>query len=119
LGTKKKQTAKGEKELKHGEVWKAEFPEPVKSRPVLILSRTSMPASRPEITVAYLTTKRRFSPVEVPLSTAADGVERDCVVNLDSINTVSKDRLLEYVCTLYAVKMREVKAAILFAFDLI
>jgi mRNA interferase MazF len=77
-----------------------------------------MPARRPEITVAYLTTKSRFSPVEVRLTTADDGVDEDCVVNLDSINTISKRKIGELVCTLTAAKMAEVKAAILFALDL-
>jgi mRNA-degrading endonuclease toxin of MazEF toxin-antitoxin module len=77
-----------------------------------------MPARRPEITVAYLTTQGRFSRAEVELTAAGDGVEKDCAVNLDSINTVPKDWLTDYVCTLSAVKMREVKVAVLYALDL-
>lgn len=76
--------------MKRGEVWDADIPFPAKPRPVLILSRDSMPASRPEITVAYLTTKPRNRRVEVVLTAAADGVKRESVVNLDSINTVPK-----------------------------
>jgi mRNA-degrading endonuclease toxin of MazEF toxin-antitoxin module len=98
--------------VKRGEIWDAKLPRQIKSRPVLILSRDSMPASRPEITVAYLTRKSRYPRVEVALSAAADGVKLDCVVNLDSINTIPKKKLQKRQCTLSAAKMQGVAAAI-------
>lgn len=104
--------------MKRGEVWNAKLPLPAKSRPVLLLSRDSMPASRPEITVAYLTTKPRNPRVEVSLTRAADGVDRDCVVNLDSINTIPKDWLIDYQCTLSSAKMLEVAERIRAALDM-
>jgi len=104
--------------VRRGEVWDAILPEPAGPRPVLILSHDSMPAARPEITVAYLTTRRRYSRAEVPPTAAGDGVERDCVVNLDSINTVSKDFLVGRVCKLSAARMQEVADAIRFALNL-
>ena len=104
--------------MKRGEVWDAKLLFPANPRPVLILSRDSMPASRPEITVAYLTTKPRNPRVEVALTAAADGVKRDCVVNLDSINTIPKKLLDKRVCKLSPAKMDEVKQAILEAFDM-
>jgi mRNA-degrading endonuclease toxin of MazEF toxin-antitoxin module len=75
-----------------------------------------MPPGRGEITVAYLTTTIRHSPVAVPLS-PADGVPRTSVVNLDSINTIPKSALRYSICTLSATKMAEVKAALLEALD--
>jgi mRNA interferase MazF len=90
----------------------------VGKRPVLILSRDTMPAARPEITVAYLTTKVRSSGVEVSLLAVNDGVKKDCVVNLDSINTIPKDLLVSRQCVLSAAKMQEVAQAIRFALDL-
>ena len=104
--------------MKRGEVWEADLPAPVGRRPVLILSRDSMPVRRPEITVAYLTTKVRNSPVEVPLTTADDGVQQDCVCNLDSVNTIPKKSLLHRVCILSAARMGEVASAIQFALEL-
>lgn len=98
--------------MKRGEVWEADLPQPIKRRPVLILSRDSLPAKRPEITVVYLTTRPRNPDVEVSLTAADDGVVKDCVVNLDSINTVPKNMLLYRVCTLSAAKMDEVALAI-------
>jgi mRNA interferase MazF len=104
--------------VKRGEVWDADIPFPAKRRPVLILSRDSMPASRPEITVAYLTTKPRNRRVEVKLTAAVDGVKRDSVVNLDSVNTIPKDWLVKRICKLSPTKMNEVKEALLEAFDM-
>ena len=104
--------------MKRGEVWDADIPFPANPRPVLILSRDNMPASRPEITVAYLTTKPRNRRVEVALTATADGVKRDSVVNLDSINTIPKDWLIKRICKLSLTRMDEVKKAILEALDM-
>ena len=104
--------------MKRGEVWWANLPAPIGRRPVLLLSRDSMPAGRREITVAYLTSTIRQTPVEVPLLASRDGVPQDCVVNLDSINTIPKAALRSLICTLSAERMDEVKAAILVALDL-
>jgi mRNA interferase MazF len=104
--------------MRRGEVWVADVPAPIGTRPVLILSRNQMPVSRPEITVAYLTTKARGSLAEVSLTPAEDGVARPCVVNLDSINTIPKDWLVRRRCTLSNARMLEVARAIQFALDL-
>jgi mRNA-degrading endonuclease toxin of MazEF toxin-antitoxin module len=96
----------------------ANLPPPAGYRPVLILSRDSMPAARLEITVAYVTSKSRNPRVEVALTPAGDGVAYDCVVNLDSINTVLKKLLIRRQCTLAPARMQEVADAIRVAFDL-
>src|SRR5437867_3528609 len=98
--------------MRRGEVWWADQPPPVGRRPVLILSRDSMPAARREITVAYLTAAYRHTAVEVPLDTN-DGVPRPCVVNLDSINTIPKASLRRHICTLSAARIAAVKTAII------
>src|SRR6266550_1821585 len=103
--------------MKRGEVWWADLPPPIGRRPVLLLSRDSMPAGRGEITVAYVTSTIRQREVEVLLTTA-DGMPRSCVVNLDSINTIAKSKLRGLICSLSAVKMDAVKAAIQVALDL-
>lgn len=104
--------------MKRSEVWIAKLPKPIKRRPVLILSRDTMPAGREEITVAYLTSKMRNPKVEVRLTPADDGVARECVVNLDSINTIPKKLLVKRRCTLTRARMLEVAQAIKFALDL-
>jgi mRNA interferase MazF len=103
--------------MKRGEIWWADLPAPAGQRPVLLLSRDTMPAGRGEITVAYLTTTIRSLSIEVPL-TPHDGVPMNCVVNLDSINTIPKKRLRRLIYPLSAAKMAEVKKAIIEALDL-
>jgi mRNA-degrading endonuclease toxin of MazEF toxin-antitoxin module len=103
--------------MKRGEVWWAHLHGPAGRRPVLLLSRDSMPQGRGEITVAYCTTTIRRRPVEV-LLTPREGMPSVGVVNLDSINTVEKSCLMYRICTLSAAKMLEVKAAIIEALDL-
>jgi mRNA interferase MazF len=103
--------------MKRGEVWWANLPRPVGRRPVLLLSRDSMPAARPEITVAYVTTNIRNSPVEVLLGTA-DGFRQACVVNLDSINTIPKGALDRRICTLSPARIAKVRDAAIVALAL-
>ena len=77
-----------------------------------------MPAGRGEITVAYLTSTIRHLDVEVPLTPATDGVSRNCVVNLDSINTIPKSILRGMIGALSAARMDEVRLAVVEALDL-
>ena len=67
--------------MKRGEVWWADLPAPVGRRPVLLLSRDRAYAVRSAVTVAFVTTVIRGIPVEVRLG-PADGMPKDCVVNL-------------------------------------
>jgi mRNA interferase MazF len=103
--------------MNRGEVWWADLAHPVGSRPVLLLSRDSMPARRPEITVAYITTKIRQTAVEVPIGPAV-GVPNSCVVNLDSINTISKSALRQRICMLSATRIAQVRDAAVVALAL-
>jgi len=103
--------------MKRGEVWWADLPAPIGRRPVLLLSRDRAYAVRTAITVAFITTTIRNIPVEVKL-TMADGMPRDCVVNLDVVNTVPKASLSGRICALSGVKLAEVSKAIHFALDL-
>src|SRR4051812_12195239 len=104
--------------MRRGEVWWANLPAPIGRRPVLILSRDSMPQGRGEITVAYLTTQIRSTAIEVLLTPIDDGVHQRCVVNLDSINTIPKSALKSRMCKLSQARMEQVKDAIIAALDL-
>jgi mRNA interferase MazF len=103
--------------MKRGEVWWADLPAPVGRRPVLLLSRDRAYIVRSAVTVGFLTTMIRGIPVEVRLG-PADGVPRECVVNLDVINTIPKAALAGVITTLPAGKLLEVEAALRFALDL-
>jgi mRNA interferase MazF len=67
-----------------------------------------------EVSVAPITSTVRGIPSEVPLGTA-DGVPRDCAVNLDHVPTIAKSRLVALVATLPAARLEEVRSALLFA----
>ncbi len=100
--------------MKRGEVRWYVFSRPAKKRPVLILTRDSALEFLGEATVAPITTAIHDIPTEVLLSTA-DGMPRDCAVNLDHIQTVSKGKIGSLITTLGANKMREVRSSLLFA----
>ena len=64
--------------------------------------------------VAPVTTRIRHIPTEVPLG-IAEGLPKECVVNLDVIITVDKACLQEHICRLGPEKMQAVEEAIAFA----
>lgn len=97
-----------------GEVWWAELDQPAVRRPVLLISRNEAYIVRSIVIVAPVTTRIRNIPTEVPLGTA-DGMSRDCVVNLDTITTIPKDCLSSRITSLSPQRIKEVEAAIHFA----
>ncbi len=100
--------------MRRGEVRWYKFPQPNKRRPVVILTRNSALEFLGEVTVAPITTRIRGIPTEVPL-TKADGMPRECVINLDHIQTVSRGRIGPSITELGAEKMFLLRAALLFA----
>ncbi len=100
--------------MKRGEVRWYKFTRPDKRRPVLVLTRDSALAFLAEVTVAPLTSTIRDIPSEV-LLTAADGVPRDCAVNLDHMQTVARGRLGPVITVLRRERMADVGRALLFA----
>ena len=103
--------------MKRGEVWWAELPSPIGTRPVLLLSRNEAYAVRNAITVAEITTTIREIPVEVPLG-PEDGLPKKCVVNLDTIVTIRKKSLKEKITMLDTEKIKQVNDAIKFSLDI-
>jgi mRNA interferase MazF len=78
--------------LSRGEIRWYRFSHPDKRRPVLILTRDSALEYLGEATIAPITSTVRGIPSEVPL-TAADGMRGDCAVNLNHVQTVSREKL--------------------------
>jgi len=103
--------------MKRGEVRWYKFKAPDKKRPVLILSRDSILEYLGEVTVAPVTSTIRHVPSEVLLS-RSDGMPRDCAVNCDHIQTVSKARIGSLITTLSPEKLKQVTGAVDFALDL-
>ena len=86
-------------------------------RPVVIPTRNSVIESLGELTVAPITSVIRDIPSEV-LLTRDDGMPRDCAVNLDHVQTVSKGKLGRRVTTLSRRRMAEIRQALLFALQM-
>jgi len=103
--------------MKRGEVRWYQFQQPDKKRPVLILTRDSVLGYLGEVTIAPLTSTIRDIPSEV-LLTRRDGVRKDCAVNCDHIQTVSKGKVGALVTTLAPEKLLQVRDAIRFALDI-
>ncbi len=100
--------------MNRGEVRWYKFSSPDKRRPVVILTRDSALAFLGEVTVAPITSTVRDIPSEV-LLTREDGFPKECAVNLDHLQTVSKGRLGSLITTLSEPRIREMRRALLFA----
>ncbi len=100
--------------MRRGEVWWADLPPPDRRRPVVLISRDSAYDIRGWVTIAPVTTRIRGIPAEVRLGTA-DGMLRECVVNLDNINTIDKGLLQQFIISLNEEKVQAVEDAICFA----
>jgi mRNA interferase MazF len=100
--------------MKRGEIRWCEFGRADKRRPVLILTRDSILEYLGEVTVAPITSTVRGIPSEVTLA-PSDGVPKPSAINLDHVQTISSDRVGALIAPLRAGRMREVRAALLFA----
>jgi len=103
--------------MKRGEIRWYKFKSPDKKRPVLILSRNSIMGYLGEVTVAPITSTVREIPSEVQLN-RQDGMPRECAVNCDHIQTVSKAKIGSLITTLSAEKLTRVRDAVTFALAL-
>lgn len=99
-----------------GDVCLYTFKEPDKRRPVLILTRNAAISNLTSITIAQITISMRDLESVVWLD-ASDELTTECVINLDNIQTVPKNKLSKTVAHLSDERMREVFEAIKFVFD--
>jgi len=100
--------------MNRGEVRWYKFQNPDKRRPIVILTRSSALDFLGQVTVAPVTSTIRDIPSEVLLG-REDGMPRECAVNLDHIQTVSRGRVGSLITTLKASKMQEIRSSLLFA----
>ena len=103
--------------MKRGEIRWYKFKLPDKRRPVLILARDSILQYLGEITIAPITSTVRNIPSEVLLS-REDGMPRDCAINCDHIQTVSRGKIGSLITAMSPQRMAEVSDSIRFALDL-
>jgi mRNA interferase MazF len=103
--------------MKRGEICWYRFSSLDKKRPVVILSRTSVIDYLDEVTIAPITTTIRYIPSEVFLP-GKETMPRDCAINCDHIQTVSKARVGALITSLSAAQLNELSEAIRFALEL-
>lgn len=103
--------------MKRGEIRWYKFARPDKKRPVLILTRDSVLEYLGEVTVAPITSRIRSIPSKVSLS-KNDGMPRDCAINCDHLQTVSKGKIGALITSLPPAKMHKVGWAIRFALEI-
>lgn len=103
--------------LRRAEVWWAELPPPVGPRPVVILTRDAVVNSIGSVVIALVTRTRRGLDSEVALG-RGEGLPRRCVVNLDNLLTVPRQRLTRLMGSLARERIEELNRAIRFALDL-
>lgn len=99
-----------------GEVWWCEVPE-IGRRPVVVLSRDAVIPRHRRALVAPCTTTLRGLVSEVVLEPGDDPVPRSCVVNLDSVESVSISLLVERLGRVSDARMRQLCAALAVAVD--
>ena len=102
--------------MKRGEVRWYTFKNPDKKRPIVILTRDTIVEYLGEVTVAPITSTIRDIPSEVSLS-RDDGMRKDCVINCDHIQTVSKSRIGSLITTLSNNKLKDLRSAICFSLN--
>jgi mRNA interferase MazF len=91
--------------MQRGEIWFAATPGG--DRPVLVLTRDPVADRMGSVVVAALTRTRRGLISELHLSARGDGVPSDCVVNLDNLHTLPRERFRRRVTTLPPARMAE------------
>jgi len=100
--------------MRRAEVWWAELPPPVKSRPVVILTRNAVVDSMESLVVGLVTRSIRGLQTEVSLG-RREGLPCPCAVNLDNILTIPRERLKRLMGALSQEKTSELDRAILHA----
>jgi len=101
--------------IQQGQIWWGELPND-KPRPYLVITRQRAIDRLTAVMVAPVTTRIRGLVSEVEL-TAADGMRRECVANLDNVKTIDKANLTRRIGVLAPGRWHEVCAALRAAID--
>ena len=91
--------------MQRGEIWFAATPGG--DRPVLVLTRDPIADRIGSVVVAALTRTRRGLVSELELTSVADGVPSDCVVNFDNIHTIERAAFRRPIVTLSPGRLAE------------
>lgn len=91
--------------MRRGELWFAATPGG--DRPVLVLTRDPVADRIGAVVVAALTRTRRGLISELELTSAADQVPSDCVVNFDNLHTLPRSAFRRRIARLSPARMHD------------
>jgi mRNA interferase MazF len=97
--------------VKQYEIWWAQLPEPVGTRPILLLSRDAAYDYLNRVLGVEVTTRVRGIPQEVVLG-PREGLPRRCVASLDNLRAVPKVALGTRIGRLQDRRIHEIKRAL-------
>jgi mRNA interferase MazF len=97
--------------MKQYEIWWAEFPAPLGTRPVLLLSRDTAYQYLRKVLAVEITTRVRGIPQEILLG-PREGLPRKSAASLDNLRRVSTSRLVEHIGRLAPWRADDVKRAL-------
>ena len=97
--------------MKQYEIWWAKLPDPVGTRPVLLLSRDTAYEYLNRVLAVEVTSRVRGIPQEVPVG-AREGLPQRSVANLDNLRAVPKRTLHERAGRLSQRRIVEVQRAL-------
>ncbi len=103
--------------LAWGDIRLVQFGRPDKTRPALVLNRTSALSFLSGVTVAPITRTIRGSPTELRLG-PDHGLKEESVAKLDALQTVSKERIGRFVGSIRDDLKPTIRGALLFALEL-
>ena len=103
--------------MNRGDVWQLDLGGRAGRRPALIITRQGVISHLNKLTVAEISSIGKGHPAEVALGHQVN-LPRESYVQLDNIQTVSKDRFLKYLGSLDAATMRTVGRKLVLALGL-
>ncbi len=87
-----------------GDIHYADLPEPLKSRPVVVLSEESINTARGKVVAAIITTRVRGNSFEIPVG-GQEGLSKESVISTTDIYTIDNRVLSSRKGSLSAEKM--------------
>ena len=103
--------------MNRGDVWQLDFGGRAGRRPALIITRQAVIPHLNKLTVAEITSSGKGYPTEVSIGQRAN-LPRESYVQLDNIQTVSKNRFVKYVGVLDAATMKLIGRKLVLALGL-
>ena len=103
--------------MNHGDVWQLDLGGRAGRRPAVIVTRQGVIAHVNKVTVAEITSAGKGYPTEVAIGRKAN-LPKESFVQLDNIQTVSKERFVKYLGSLDAATMKAVGRTLILALGL-